>query len=240
MPLSGVVHRTADAYAALYAGAQLHLPEQANSLMQDMVDCLADCDHGSDELFGLLRRTSRLRATDSGKLKRRLIEWRMQRSGGRLRRLPARLLVRRSMARQHELAHTRVALVLGERSLRGVTKDYLEVWRVRPVRGWGCAALAGPGFIADQGAFVPLPGVSQREGVMVPSGSPSSPAEQLERALLEDERVRRAVVRARAAGGFTAVVELDFELTSVWAHGQGLEFSTYRSLAEHPPGGGHR
>jgi len=138
------------------------------------------------------------------------------------------------MARQHELAHTRVALVLGERSLRGVTKDYLEARRVRPVRGWGCAALAGPGFIADQGAFVPLPDVSKREGVMVPSGSPSSPAEQLERALLEDERVRRAVVRARAAGGFTALVELDFELTSVWAHGQGLKFSTFRSLAEHP------
>ena len=76
--------------------------------------------------------------------------------------------------------------------------------------------------------------VDRKKDIMITAGGKNITPSEIENALRISPYVKEAIVIADRRRFVAALVQIDFDSTSAWAEREGLTYTNYRSLVEHP------
>ena len=251
LPLAALPARVLDVYAALVAGATVHVPESPASVPIDLAEVAPTVLSASPRALELLRASVQVRAARSHGIKRRMQRWARQHPGG-----AAKLLVAKPAAKLLGLGSTRTIVCVGGpltdamrgffRALGpqvavvegGASEGGLVLFDGKPLHGItadvrdGRLVASAPwsGRVVD-GAVAELLAREDFEVIGRPGDVAGEAVLPALEAQLRDSPYFTEAALVPGEEGLVAHVGLDVDAAGVWAAAHGVHAPTPRALA---------
>jgi len=123
-------------------------------------------------------------------------------------------------------------LVRGPTVFKGYYRNAAATAETIDAQGWlhtGDVALTVPGPEGDEFRIV-----DRKKDIMITAGGKNITPSEIENALKFSAYLKEAIVVADRRPFVAALIQIDFDTVGKWAEEQGLAYTHFRSLAEHP------